>query len=244
VTDEPTEMAPDAGDRRARVLVVDHSEATRDLVRIALAREHIEVHESAGGEAAVADVIAEHPDLVLLDVSMPGLDGLQVLARIRELSPIPVILFSAKSGEQDRVRGLDMGADDLIVKPFSPAELAARIRSVLRRAGRAATAATIEFPGLRIEAQARQVYVGDAEISLPRREFDLLVTLATAPGRAFTRGELLRVVWGSQEEWQTASTVTEHVRRLRNKIEDDPNSPRWIRTVQRIGYRFEPPRQP
>jgi DNA-binding response OmpR family regulator len=177
---------------------------------------------------------------VLLDISMPEMDGLAVLARLRETGTLPVILLTARDAEDDRIRGLDLGADDYVVKPFSPRELAARVRSLLRRARAAGPAGVLEFEGLRIDLGARDVSVGGEPAGLTRREFDVLATLASAPRQAFSRAQLLRRVWGSQEAWQTPATVTEHVRRLRRKIESDPERPRWVQTVQRVGYRFEP----
>ncbi len=224
----------------ARILVADDSAVTRELVRRALDQEGIEVDEAADGEEAIAAVLARRPDVVLLDISMPGMDGLAVLTRLRETGNLPVILLTARGADSDRIRGLDLGADDYVVKPFSPGELAARVRSVLRRARAGGPAGVLEFEGLRIDLAAREVSVRGAPVELTPKEFDLLATLASAPREAFSRAQLLRQVWGSLETWQTPATVTEHVRRLRVKIELDAAHPRSIVTVRRVGYRFEP----
>lgn len=220
--------------------MADDSAVTRQLIRHALDQEGVEVDEAATGEEAIAAVLARRPDVVLLDISMPEMDGLAVLARLRETSMLPVIILTARGTEDDRIRGLDLGADDYVVKPFSPGELAARVRSVLRRARADGPAGVLEFKGLRIDLAARDVALGGERVALTPKEFDLLAALAGAPRQAFSRAQLLRQVWGSQEAWQTPATVTEHVRRLRSKIEADADHPRWIHTVRRVGYRFEP----
>lgn len=224
----------------ARILVADDSVETRQLIRLALEREGFEVDEAGDGEGALAAVLARRPDLVMLDVSMPEMDGLAVLARLRTIGTLPVILLTARAEERDRIRGLDLGADDYVVKPFYPGELAARVRSVLRRADAAGHVGLLEFGDLRIDLAARELWVSGKRVILTRKEFDLLATLASAPREVFSRAQLLRQVWGSQEGWQTSATVTEHVRRLRQKIEVDPDRPRWVATVHRVGYRFEP----
>lgn len=225
----------------ARVLVADDSVAIRQLVRQALEQEGgVEVDEAADGEEAIAAVLVHRPDLVLLDISMPGMDGLAVLARLRETSTLPVILLTARGAEDDRILGLDLGADDYVVKPFSPKELAARVRSVARPARPAGPVGVLEFEGLRIDVAAREVSVRSEQVALTPKEFDVLTTLASAPRQVFSRAQLLRQVWGSQEAWQAPATVTEHVRRLRHKIETDPERPQWVHTVRRVGYRFEP----
>lgn len=224
----------------ARILVADDSAVTRQLIRRALDQEGVEVDEAETGEEAIAAVLARRPDVVLLDISMPQMDGFAVLARLRKTSTLPVILLTARGAEDDRIRGLDLGADDYVVKPFSPGELAARVRSVLRRARADGPVGVLKFQGLRIDLAARDVAVRGVRVALTPKEFDLLATLAGAPRQAFSRAQLLRQVWGSQEAWQTPATVTEHVRRLRSKIEADADHPRWIQTVRRVGYRFEP----
>jgi DNA-binding response OmpR family regulator len=226
-----------AGHRR--ILVVDDDEPTRTLLREVLTMEGYVVEEAPDGPSAVARVGATPPDLVLLDVMMPGQDGLDVLAVLRQTTDVPVILLTAKDDEDDRVVGLRLGADDYVGKPFSPDEVAARIETVLRRAGPSRHPAVLEFDGLRIDVASRQVTVGDEVVEMPAREFELLVFLASAPRHAFSRDELLEAVWGSSADRRQPTTVTEHVRRIRQRIEEDPDRPRWLHTVRGVGYRFD-----
>ena len=229
-----------------RVLVVDDEPMLRNLLSRLLRMEGYDVLEAADGAAALDVVASEAPDLVLLDVMMPVRDGIDVLGDVRKISEVPVILVSALSGEADRVLGLKAGADDYVVKPFSAAELSARIESVLRRAPRpAAVGATsaparrLVFEGLVVDLQTREVTVGGQAVEMTAREFDLLAFLAGSPRQVFTREQLLQQVWESSSNWQSDATITEHVRRLRKKIEEDPDHPRWIVTVRGVGYRFE-----
>jgi DNA-binding response OmpR family regulator len=223
-----------------RILVVDDDEPTRRLLRELLTMEGYTVEEAPDGPTAITKVSGLHPDLVLLDVMMPGLDGLDVLAHVRRTSDVPVILLTAKDDENDRIVGLRLGADDYVGKPFSPAEVVARIATVLRRtvAPRAHTA--LEFDGLHIDPASREVTVRGELVEMPAREYELLLYLASAPRQAFSREELLEAVWGSSPDRQQPSTVTEHIRRIRRRIEEDPDRPRWIRTVRGLGYRFDP----
>lgn len=225
---------------RPRILVVDDDKPTREMLRGLLTMEGYEVDEATNGPAALDKVARVPPDLVLLDIMMPGQSGLDVLTAIRRSSEIPVILLTAKDNETDRVVGLRLGADDYVVKPFSPAELAARLASVLRRTGAFRGEARLEFPGLVVDLTSREVKAGGRRVELPSREFDLLAFLASSPNEAFSREQLLAEVWGSSTESQNAATVTEHVRRIRGRIEKNPDRPRWIRTVRGVGYRFEP----
>lgn len=225
------------------VLVVDDEPMLRSLLSRLLRMEGYDVVEAADGQAALDIVTAQAPDLVLLDVMMPVRDGLDVLGDLRRTSDVPVILVSALGEEADRVLGLKMGADDYVVKPFSAAELSARIESVLRRAvlrGVPDTPNRIAFDGLVVDLVTRDVAVGGEKIEMTAKEFDLLAFLAGAPRQVFSRDQLLHQVWGSSSDWQSDATVTEHVRRLRRKIEEDPDNPRWITTVRGVGYRFEP----
>jgi DNA-binding response OmpR family regulator len=178
----------------------------------------------------------------VLDIMLPGTDGLTILRRLRAEGDIPVILLTARAEEVDRVLGLELGADDYVVKPFSPRELAARVRTVLRRSSpTTATALTVlTFGPLRIDPVAREVDVDGREVVLTVKEFDLLHALARAPRKVFSRRQLLAEVWDSAPEYQDPATVTVHVGRLRQKLEADPNAPRWITTARGIGYRFEP----
>jgi two-component system, OmpR family, phosphate regulon response regulator PhoB len=225
------------------VLVVDDEPMLRNLLSRLLHMEGYEVLEAEDGEAALDIVASQKPDLVLLDVMMPARDGLDVLGDLRRTSQVPVILVSALAEEADRVIGLKMGADDYVTKPFSAAELSARIESVLRRAAmRGAPEATsrLSFDGLVIDLVTREVSVDGEKAEMTAMEFDLLAYLAGSPRQVFSREQLLQQVWGSSSQWQSDATVTEHVRRLRRKIEEDPDNPRWITTVRGVGYRFEP----
>jgi DNA-binding response OmpR family regulator len=227
------------------VLVVDDEPMLRNLLSRLLRMEGYTVIEAEDGQRALELVDSHSPDLVLLDVMLPARDGLDVLGDLRRTSEVPVILVSALGEEADRVLGLKMGADDYVVKPFSAAELSARIESVLRRAQMRATVAPgsvnrLAFDGLVIDLQTRDVTVGGERAEMTAKEFDLLAFLAASPRQVFSREQLLRQVWGSSSEWQSDATITEHVRRLRRKIEDDPDRPRWITTVRGVGYRFEP----
>jgi DNA-binding response OmpR family regulator len=169
------------------------------------------------------------------------MSGLDLMSEIRKHSEVPIIFVTGKGGETDRVLGLRLGADDYVVKPFSSAELVARIHSVLRRAHREPTGEQrLEFDELVVDLQTREVLVRGDVIDTTAKEFDLLVFLAQAPRRVFSREQILKTVWDSSTNWQDAATVTEHVRRLRKKIEKNPDEPRWLRTVRGVGYRFEP----
>jgi two-component system, OmpR family, phosphate regulon response regulator PhoB len=237
-------MGSPSAERRL-VLVVDDEPMLRNLLSRLLRMEGYDVIEVEDGQTALDLVEERRPDLVLLDVMLPARDGLDVLGDLRRTSEVPVILVSALGEEADRVLGLKMGADDYVVKPFSAAELSARIESVLRRAAlRAAPqpAATnrLAFAGLVIDLQTREVKVRGEKAEMTAKEFDLLAFLAGSPRQVFTREQLLQQVWASSSDWQSDATITEHVRRLRRKIEEDPDNPRWITTVRGVGYRFEP----
>jgi DNA-binding response OmpR family regulator len=235
-------MSPPAAANRT-VLVVDDEPMLRNLLSRLLRMEGYEVIEAEDGQTALDLIGRQQPDLVLLDVMMPARDGLDVLGDLRRTSDVPVILVSALGEEADRVLGLKMGADDYVVKPFSAAELSARIESVLRRAEMRSTGDVsnrLSFDGLVIDLGTREVTVGGEKAEMTAKEFDLLAFLAGSPRQVFSRDQLLHQVWGSSSEWQSDATVTEHVRRLRRKIEEDPDNPRWIATVRGVGYRFEP----
>jgi DNA-binding response OmpR family regulator len=227
------------------VLVVDDEPMLRNLLSHLLHLEGYKVLEAEDGLTALDVVANEQPDLVLLDVMLPARNGLDVLGDLRRTSDIPVILVSARAEEADRVTGLRLGADDYVTKPFSAAELSARVESVLRRSTTRRAPATADgrrlaFEGLTVDLRTREVTVGGAKVEMTAKEFDLLAYLAGAPRQVFTRDQLLQQVWGSSAKWQSDATVTEHVRRLRRKIEVDPDNPRWITTVRGVGYRFEP----
>ena len=227
-------------DLHSRVLVVDDDETSCLLVADALEPDGYVVLSAPDGNAALRLIRETGPDLVLLDLGLPGVSGLDVLARVREFSDVPILILSGRSDEGDRVQGLRLGADDYIIKPCSPLELAARVGAVLRRAHPVIRSNTLDFEGMHIDTDAHQVAIDGREIDLTPREFDLLVCLARSPRTAFTRAQLLRTVWVSSTDWQTPATVTEHVRRLRGKIEAAPEDPRWVVTVRGLGYRFDP----
>jgi DNA-binding response OmpR family regulator len=224
------------------VLVVDDEPMVREVVARYLALDGMQVHEAADGPAALRWLADHRPDLVVLDVMLPGTDGLAILRQLRSGSDVPVILLTARAEEADRVVGLELGADDYVVKPFSPRELAARVRSVLRRAGPRPPdeSAVLDFGRLRIDPLAREVVVDGTPAALTPKEFDLLHTLASSPRQVFSRRQLLAQVWDSAPEYQDPATVTVHVGRLRQKLEPDPDNPRWITTTWGVGYRFEP----
>jgi len=228
-----------------RLLVVDDDPTVSDVVRRYLERAGYAVTLAGDGPAALEAVARSRPDLVVLDLMLPGIDGLEVCRRLRARADgLPIVMLTALGEEADRVLGLELGADDYVTKPFSPRELVLRVQSVLRRAGAPPTAPAPETePALRdgalvVDVARRVARLRGTELALTVREFDLLVYLMRHPGRAFRRTELLEAVWG----WTFGdhSTVTVHVRRLREKIEDDPARPRRIVTVWGVGYRYEP----
>jgi DNA-binding response OmpR family regulator len=226
-----------------RVLVVDDEPTVREVVAGYLRRDGHIVSEAADGPTALALLASEPPDLVVLDMMLPGVNGLDILRSIRQTGDMPVIMLTARAEESDRVAGLELGADDYVVKPFSPRELAARVNGVLRRAAPKTTtplAELLEFDGLVIDSRSREVRRDGELVELTPKEFDVLAHLAASPRRVFSRADLLRDVWQSSPDWQDSATVTVHVRRIRNKIETDPENPRWITTIWGVGYRFEP----
>jgi two-component system, OmpR family, phosphate regulon response regulator PhoB len=221
-----------------RVLVVDDEPVVRDVLTRYLAHEGFEVDAAADGHAALRAIEGWSPHVVLLDLMLPKLSGLEVLRLVRLESSVPVIILSAKVSERDRIAGLELGADDYVVKPYSPGEVVARVRAVLRRAGPDGRA-RLEFDELAIDPLRREVTRAGEVVHTTRKEFELLHLLASHPGRVFTRSELVESVWGYVWSGDT-ETVTVHVRRLRAKIEPDPSSPRRLITVHGVGYRFEP----
>jgi DNA-binding response OmpR family regulator len=215
----------------------------RNLLNRLLSMEGYEVIEAGDGQAALDCLEATPPDLVLLDVMLPARDGLDVLGDLRRTTDVPVILLTARGDEADRVIGLKLGADDYVVKPFSAAELSARIETVLRRSRPAPAAKPgrrLVFDGLEIDLDTREIQVKGEAVETTAKEFDLLAFLAASPRQVFSRQQILTHVWSSSPEWQSDATVTEHVRRLRRKIEADPDQPRWVTTARGVGYRFEP----
>jgi len=228
---------------RGRILVVDDEPTIAEIVSRYLERAHYETRIAADGHAALARAATWHPDLVVLDLMLPGLDGLEVMRLLREGSGprVAVILLTAKGEQSDRIDGLRLGADDYVVKPFSPAELVARVDAVLRRNEQDADGPEppLSFGELEIDPAGRRVVVGGDEIVLTQREFDLLLFLARHPGQVFTRDQLIEQVWRFTF-YSDTSTVTVHIRRLRAKIEREPAQPRYVETVWGVGYRFRP----
>jgi two-component system, OmpR family, response regulator ResD len=227
-------------DSMATVLVVDDEPIVRDVVVRYLESAGFETVQAVDGDRARHVLEEQSFDLVVLDVMLPGTDGLELCRWIRGRSSMPVILLTARGDEADRIVGLDLGADDYVTKPFSPRELISRVRAVLRRVD-APTAPTerIAFADLQLDAEKREVRRGGRELRLTAREFDLLWFLATHPRKAFSRDELMRRLWGYEAAYDTG-TVTVHIRRLRKKIEEHPSEPRFLRTVWGVGYRFVP----
>jgi DNA-binding response OmpR family regulator len=221
------------------VLVVDDEPNVRDVVVRYLRRDGHRTLEAADGEGAKRLVESEHPSLVLLDVMLPGIDGLDLCRWIRARSETPVILLTALGEEADRIVGLELGADDYVTKPFSPRELAVRVRNLLRRTSVQRSGERYAFGSVELDATTREVSKAGVPLRLTLKEFDLLHTLIAHPGRVFTRDELMRRVWGYRAALETG-TLTVHIRRLREKLEDDPSHPRYLETVWGIGYRFAP----
>ncbi|MFF0277042.1 response regulator transcription factor [Streptomyces sp. NPDC004330] len=224
----------------ARVLVVDDDPTVAEVVTGYLRRAGHDVHHAADGPTALEAARRLDPDLVVLDLMLPGIDGLEVCRRLRADRPVPVIMLTARGDEDDRISGLELGADDYVTKPFSPRELVLRVECVLRRSRTAATEPGPLRPagaGIQLDPRTRRAAKNGRELTLTLREFDLLAYFLTRPGRAHGREELMRDVWGW--DFGDLSTVTVHVRRLRAKIEDDPAAPRLIQTVWGVGYRFE-----
>jgi DNA-binding response OmpR family regulator len=223
-----------------RVLVVDDEPMVRDVLARYLSLEGFEVSEAADGRAALERIAEHDPDLVVLDLMLPEIDGYEVLRHLRASAPTPVIMLTARGEETDRVVGLELGADDYITKPFSPREVVARVRAVLRRTNEAPSLdGVLEFDDIVIDRGRRVLMVRGELVATTRKEFDLLTFLASRPSTTFTRVQLLEEVWDFA--WGgDSSTVTVHIRRLREKVEIDPSAPRRIVTVWGVGYRFEP----
>ncbi len=222
------------------ILVVDDDLDLVDVVRSALEREGFAVDNACDGATALDKIADDSPELVVLDLGLPKVRGLDVLRKVRADTAVPVIVLSGRSDEADRIIGLELGADDYVVKPFSPRELVARVRSVLRRSRSPQDPSTISFTDLDLDLATREVRVRNEPVELRRREFDLLAFLCLSPRQVFTREQLLRHVWDSEPEWQGIGTVSEHVHRLRAKVELDPARPTRIVTVRGVGYRFVP----
>ena len=227
----------------ARVLIIEDDPNVAEVVGRYLTREGYEVEIATDGAEGLDRALSDPPDMVVLDLMLPSLGGLEVCKRIRAVAPVPVIILTALGEETDRIVGLELGADDYVAKPFSPRELTARVKAVLRRAS-GPLAATAQAPevlragDLEVDVTAHEARLNGELVALTAKEFDLLAYLMQNPRRAFRREELLQQVWGFS--YGDTSTVTVHIRRLREKIEADPSAPRYVCTVWGVGYRFEP----
>ena len=223
-----------------RVLVVEDEESYRDALAYMLGKEGFEVSVAATGPDALAEFDRNGADIVLLDLMLPGLPGTEVCRRLRQVSPVPVIVVSAKDSEIDKVVGLELGADDYVTKPYSPRELVARIRAVLRRGTEATETVegALESGPVRMDVDRHVVSVGGTDVRLPLKEFELLEMFLRNTGRVLTRGQLIDRVWGADYVGDT-KTLDVHVKRIRAKIEPDPASPRHLVTVRGLGYKYE-----
>ena len=229
----------------ATILLVEDDADVITLLQRFLSGEGYQVETASDGASTLAAVAANAPDLVLLDIVLGEEDGRDILREMRYISDVPTIFLTGRGLESERIAGLKLGADDYIVKPFSLGELSARIESVLRRSNSNVAeneigVPTIRYGDLSINEHTYEVTLGGELIELTSKEFALLAFLASSPRQVFSRQQLLEHVWSSSSEWQNEATVTEHVRRLRAKLEVDPDNPRWIKTVRGVGYRFEP----
>lgn len=225
---------------KTSILVVDDEATIREVVRRYLEREGFQVCEAADGYEALDLLRDESPHLIVLDLMLPGIDGLSLTQHIRQDRQIPIIMLTAKGEASDRIRGLDLGADDYITKPFSPQEVVSRVRAVLRRTEGVSTQKSqkpVHFDHIQIDPAAHSLKVDSNDISLTAKEFDLLWFFVRNPQKVFTRSQLLSRVWGD-ELYTDPSTVTVHIRRLREKIEADPSNPKYILTVWGVGYKF------
>lgn len=223
-----------------RILVVDDDPTISDVVARYLRGDGFEVAMASDGQAALDQAGASYPDLVVLDLMLPKIDGLEVCRQLRAMGDVPIIMLTAKGEEMDRLLGLSLGADDYLTKPFSPRELVARVKAVLRRTAAVPThheGETLRFEDLSINPLTRVVVAGDKNVELTAKEFDVLLFLAQHPKQVFSREQLLNDVWDYLYAGDT-STVTVHIRRLREKIEQDPARPRFIQTVWGVGYKF------
>jgi two-component system, OmpR family, response regulator len=225
------------------ILLVDDEDAVQKLLAYPLERDGFRVVQARDGEEALMQFARESVDLVVLDVMLPKLDGLEVCKRLRASSTVPIIMLTARDDELDKVLGLELGADDYITKPFSIREFRSRVRALLRRAAIPSAGReedeTIERDGLRIDVGHRDVHVGERGVQLTYVEFELLRTMAASPGRVFSREMLLQALWGGSD-YREPRTIDVHVRHLREKLEQDPSEPEYILTVRGVGYRFRP----
>ena len=224
------------------ILVIEDEPSLAEVVSLYLKRAGFQVQIANDGKQAMSILEKQIPDLVIMDIMLPEMDGLSLTRWLRDRSNVPIIMVTARREEVDRIAGLEMGADDYVVKPFSPQELVSRVRAVLRRTGRdqatAESERALSFDSIQIDPRTRVVKVKESEIDLTVKEFDMLYLLACYPKQVFTRDQLLERVWGGAE-YIDPGTVTVHVRRLREKIEGDPSKPKHLLTVWGVGYKFE-----
>lgn len=225
--------------QKYRIMVVDDEENVCELLQLYLEREGFSVETQKDGKAALEAAARRAPDLMILDLMLPGADGWEVCREIRKSSNLPIVMLTARGEDVDKILGLELGADDYLAKPFNPRELVARVKAVLRRARGAQESgeAVLRFPGLEIDSAQRKAHVGEREVALTPKEFDLLWSLAKSHRRAFTRQQLLEQVWG-YDYFGDDRTIDVHVKRLRQKIEPDEHPYRYIQTVWGIGYQF------
>jgi DNA-binding response OmpR family regulator len=226
-----------------RILIVEDEPSLAEVVSLYLKRAGYQVQVASDGKQAMSVLEKQIPDLVIMDLMLPEIDGLSLTRWLRDRSDVPIIMVTARREEIDRIAGLEMGADDYVVKPFSPQELVSRVRAVLRRTGREQVSAenekALSFSDMSIDARTRVVLVHESAVELTAKEFDMLYLMASYPKQVFTRDQLLERIWGGAE-YIDPGTVTVHVRRLREKIEKDPSKPVHLLTVWGVGYKFEP----
>jgi DNA-binding response OmpR family regulator len=244
VSNHALEASRDVAAQQRRVLIVDDEATVREVVGQYLELEHFSVMQASNGLEALRLAEETPPDLVILDLTLPGIDGLEVCRRLRAASAIPILMLTARSDDADKLEGFGIGADDYLTKPFNPRELVARVRAIMRRLDAMSMPAMVfdgdlHFGELTIRAQIRQVERNGHPLELTTKEFDLLRFLAAHPKQVFTREQLLLHVW-NYDNYGEDSTVTVHMRRLREKVEPDPARPQHLRTVYGIGYKFEP----
>jgi DNA-binding response OmpR family regulator len=225
------------------ILVVEDEPSLAEVVSLYLKRAGFQVQVASDGRQAMSILEKRIPDFVIMDIMLPEVDGLSLTRWLRDRSDVPIIMVTARREEIDRIAGLEMGADDYVVKPFSPQELVSRVRAVLRRIGRdqpgAESERALSFDSIQIDPRTRVVMVKESQIELTAKEFDMMYLLARHPKQVFTRDQLLERVWGGAE-YIDPGTVTVHVRRLREKIESDPSNPKHLLTIWGVGYKFEP----
>lgn len=226
-----------------QILIVENEPSLAEVTSLYLKRAGFQVQIAHDGKQAMAILEKQIPDFVIMDIMLPEVDGISLTRWLRDRSDVPIIMVTARREEVDRIAGLEMGADDYVVKPFSPQELVSRVRAVLRRTGRdqaeAESDRALSFDSISIDPLTRVVMVKDSNVELTAKEFDMLYLLARHPKQVFTRDQLLERVWGGAE-YIDPGTVTVHVRRLREKIEGDPSKPKHLLTVWGVGYKFEP----